>query len=683
MSLYNSYLGKAYYETKDDRLAQKYFEAAKRLDPRDPTPHFYDAIRRQSVNRPVEAVQELQKSIELNDDRAVYRSRLLLDEDLAARDAALGKIYNEVGFGQLGQQEGSKSATLDPANYSAHRLLADSYSTLTRHESARVSELLQSQLLQPINITPIQPQLSETKLLIFQGAGPTTPSLYEYNPLFVRDHATLFASGIAGNNDTLGDEVILSGIADRLSYSLGQFHYETNGFRENNDLQHDVYNLFAQIALAPKLSLQAEYRGRETNQGDLKLSYEPEDKFSRSIRRKIDEDSYRFGAHFAPTPGSDILFSLTQADRNQKVSSLTPTTAGIFNQNNILNSNGYDLQLQYLFRANRFNITAGLGTYNVDSDLSLQLEAIPCPFRSCEVNQPLDGQQDEAYLYANIGLVDNLILTAGISYVSIEDGLVDFKKFNPKLGAEWNINDHIRLRLASFETVKRSLIFERTLEPTQVTGFNQIFDDFNGTKSERHGIGIDVNLTNNFYGGIELSKRHLDVPRTFTTTTTQEVLFEEQNEDLYRAYLYWTPTLNWAIGARYEFEQFGREPVVNSRGRIAEELLPTKVETTTIPLTLRYFQPAGFFAQLETSYVRQKVDLSPRSNAATDHDDFVVIDTGVGYRFPKRRGFISLEINNLLDEEFLFQDVNIQTAEPSEPRYIPDRTIVGRIMVKF
>jgi tetratricopeptide (TPR) repeat protein len=107
-SLTRSYLGKAYYEEKRDPLARNQFAIAKELDPKDPTPWFYDAIRKQSVNRPVEALQDLQKSIELNDNRAVYRSRLLLDQDLAARSASLGRIYNDLGFQQLALVEGWK-----------------------------------------------------------------------------------------------------------------------------------------------------------------------------------------------------------------------------------------------------------------------------------------------------------------------------------------------------------------------------------------------------------------------------------------------------------------------------------------------------------------------------------------------------------------------------------------------
>ena len=87
-SIIRSYLGKTYYEEKRTKLDQREYAVAKGLDPKDPTPWFYDAIAKQTTNRPVEALQDMQKAIELNDNRAVYRSRLLLDSDLAARSAS-------------------------------------------------------------------------------------------------------------------------------------------------------------------------------------------------------------------------------------------------------------------------------------------------------------------------------------------------------------------------------------------------------------------------------------------------------------------------------------------------------------------------------------------------------------------------------------------------------------------
>ena len=131
-ALLRSYLGKAYFEERttnpltifeelvknfpnqENTLAAEQFAIAKRLDPNDPTPWLYNAIRLQSENRPVEALRDIEKSIELNDNRAVYRSRELLDQDQAARGTSLARIYNDLGFEQLGINEATKSLSLRP-----------------------------------------------------------------------------------------------------------------------------------------------------------------------------------------------------------------------------------------------------------------------------------------------------------------------------------------------------------------------------------------------------------------------------------------------------------------------------------------------------------------------------------------------------------------------------------------
>ena len=92
-SLLRSYLGKAYFEERRDAPSGTQYAIAKELDPTDPTPWLYDAIRLQLDNRPVEALRDLERSIELNDNRAPFRSRLLLDQDRATRGVSLGRIY--------------------------------------------------------------------------------------------------------------------------------------------------------------------------------------------------------------------------------------------------------------------------------------------------------------------------------------------------------------------------------------------------------------------------------------------------------------------------------------------------------------------------------------------------------------------------------------------------------------
>ena len=113
-SLLRSYLGKAYFEERRNPLDGEQYAIAKQLDPNDPTPWFYNAIRLQTINRPVEALHELERSIELNDNRAVYRSRLLLDEDLAVRQASLARIYDDLGFERVGPERGDQVAERGP-----------------------------------------------------------------------------------------------------------------------------------------------------------------------------------------------------------------------------------------------------------------------------------------------------------------------------------------------------------------------------------------------------------------------------------------------------------------------------------------------------------------------------------------------------------------------------------------
>jgi tetratricopeptide (TPR) repeat protein len=286
-SIVRSYLGKTYYEEKRLPLGDREYAIAKELDPKDPTPWFYDAIAKQTTNRPVEALRDLQQSIELNDNRAVYRSRLLLDSDLAARSASLGRIYSDLGFQQLALVEGWKSVNTDPTNFSAHRFLADSYAVLPRHEIARVSELLQSQLLQPINITPIQPRLAESNLFLISGQGPGTVSFNEFNPLFNRNGVAVQATGLGGQQSTWGGEGVFSGIADKTSFSLGYSYFATDGFRINDNEKDNILDAFFQQELTPQTNIQGEYRYRNTKIGDLQQRFFPEDFFPpRQPKRK-------------------------------------------------------------------------------------------------------------------------------------------------------------------------------------------------------------------------------------------------------------------------------------------------------------------------------------------------------------------------------------------------------------
>ncbi|MDS4021562.1 MAG: tetratricopeptide repeat protein [Candidatus Competibacter sp.] len=657
VSLYNSYLGKAFYEIKDDRRARKYLELAKQLDPHDPTPWLYDAIRLQSINRPGEAVENLQKSIELNDDRGVYRSRLLLDEDLAARAATLGRIYNELGFSELGLQQGWQSVNRDPTNYSAHRLLADSYAALPGVEAARASELLQAQLLQPINITPFSPQLAETKLLI-PATGPLTPSLYEFNPLFVRNRPTLFFSGLGGNQSTWGDELIVSGLTDRFSYSLGQFHYQNDGYRPNSDLDNNLYNVFVQYAVTPDFNLQAEYRRRETTSGDLRSQFDGS--FYQFDRRNIDQDTARVGARYSLSPQTDVIASVIYTDRDSILQDFFGKTAQ--------RSAGTQAEAQLLYKAEPFNLITGLGAYSLDINSS---------------DLPGDkATQQNVYSYGYIKIPDRVIWTVGLSYESDDDPNANLNKLNPKFGVQWAINDQVSLRAAAFQAVKKRFAVEQTIEPTQVAGFNQLMDYVNMTVSKNYGAALDVRFNKQLFGGLGVLRQDNDVP--FGQLAQPEIYEVVSSQDhFYNAYLYWLPSHNWALSASLLYQTF--EP--DQSCALCLYFYPAELKTLSLPLNVQYFDPSGFFAGLGVVYVNQEIQvLDPESMTLSpmQNEDFTLVNVGLGYRLPKRWGIVALQVNNIFDKDFYYQDNNFQTGDgTTNPLYIPERTVFGRLVLNF
>ena len=92
------------------------------MDPQDPTSWLYSALLNQEENRVNDAVTDLENSQELNQNRSVYRSRLLLDQDQAVRGANLASIYRDAGMSDVSMHEAGRAVNDDYANYSAHLL---------------------------------------------------------------------------------------------------------------------------------------------------------------------------------------------------------------------------------------------------------------------------------------------------------------------------------------------------------------------------------------------------------------------------------------------------------------------------------------------------------------------------------------------------------------------------------
>jgi tetratricopeptide (TPR) repeat protein len=669
-AIIRSYLGKAYFEEKRAPLDAEQFAMAKELDPNDPTPYYYDAIRRQTENDPVGALEDINKSIALNDNRAVYRSSLQLDQDEAARSVSQARIYQDLGFEQQAVNNATDSLAIDPANHAAHRLLADAYSNRQRYEIGQASELFQSKMHQPLGFTAIQPQSAFNDLDTLSIGNSFGNSASDFTNLFTRNGAVASADFFLGNHNTRGAEAIVAGLYENLAISAAQYKYKSDGFRDNNDIEHDITNLFMQAQLTNKLSIQLEHIDRETDKGDMDLVFDPAI-YDPNERTTIDSEFTRAGFKYNLMNRHSILGSVAKTDRNKITETFTtitfPITATTITtiDDQTENKTG---ELQYIYTGNSINIATGVTDINRDFDTFTTVRDIVPPFFDTSVTTPANFDTDyfSVYSYVNWLVNNSLELTLGASHEKFERSGQAIEETNPKLGARISLSKDTAIRLASFSIVNKPDVAIQTLEPTQVMGFNQFFADIEGSRVTQHNIGIDSALTTNLSIGASYSYREIEWP----IFTAASVTFDELKEIQSQVYLNWVVS-NFAsisLAAIYEnFENIDVNTVVT----------PKKLKTVSYPLRFSAFISNNLKLAITPTYVdHDYVDASLNENS----DDFVVTDLSLVYKFPRRMGNLSFGVHNLFDEQFNFYNLNY-TGENNEPRYIPSRSFITKLNI--
>jgi Tfp pilus assembly protein PilF len=678
-ALLRAYLGKAYFEERRADIDAQQFKIAKELDPNDPTAYLYNGIRLQTENQPVAALKEVNDSIERNNNRAVYRSRLLLDSDKAARNVSSARVYSDLGFQQLALVEGYKSVNTDPSDSSAHRFLADSYSVLPRHEIARVSELLQSQLLDPLNLAPIQPRAAESSLFLISAGGPATASANEFNSLFKRNQTNAVLSGTYGELGTGSGEAVVGGIYNNTSFSLGVSRFQTDGFRVNNDQTDNIGNAFIQTALSPDTSVQFEYRRRETESGDLNLFMDGS--FSTALRSNEQSDTYRGGMRHSFAPNSILLASVMyKVDDSTKHDEPAPGFAvdEVRPDNKALGA-----ELQWLYRSANYSITSGAGYFDLDQMVT-QTTTTPFPPFTNTTTSDISGKHTNAYVYSNARVVPDVTLTVGASWdlFDTKDAASESRdQINPKLGVTWQARPGTTLRAAGFRALKRSLVTDQTLEPTQVAGFNQFYDDVASSDAWRYGLAVDQKFSQRVFGGVELSRRDLSVPILYTDTSGGVPPFPttveraDWREDGGRAYLFMTPNDRVALSMEYQYQRLDR-PFSPATG--VESV--SEIKAHKFPLGIRFFTNSGWTYALKGTFVHEDYDSgsTPLPGVTKQSSDFWVVDATASYRLAKRRGFVAFGATNLFNEQFAFEQV-----DGLNPTMQPSRMIYGRLTLNL
>ena len=298
-----SYLGKAYAAEQDLRRADTELRRARELDPGDPTSWLYGALLAQQENRVNAAVAGLETSRDLNDNRALYRSRQLLDQDQAVRGANLASVYRDAGLTEVSVREAGRAVALDYANASAHLFLANSYDALRdprefnlRYETPWFSELLLANLLAPV------------------GAGPLSQniSLQEYSDFFERDRIGMTTYTEAFSGGTWTERGSIYGTFGGTSFAIDTDLRSESGRYPNTDVRRlDLYGKFKQ-ELSRQDTLFVQVLRTEKETGDTRSTYDPTT-LSRTFESKeLQEPNLFVGWHRAWQPGQDTLLLVSR-----------------------------------------------------------------------------------------------------------------------------------------------------------------------------------------------------------------------------------------------------------------------------------------------------------------------------------------------------------------------------------
>ena len=136
-----SYLGKALAENKQDAKAANELTSPAGSIPAIPPRPSISRCSTSAATPTTGASANLEKSIHLNDNRAIYRSGFLFDKDRSVRHANLAALYKNVGMTEVSLEEARRAVLSDYLNPSAHLFLSNSINALRDHAAGAAADM--------------------------------------------------------------------------------------------------------------------------------------------------------------------------------------------------------------------------------------------------------------------------------------------------------------------------------------------------------------------------------------------------------------------------------------------------------------------------------------------------------------------------------------------------------------
>ncbi len=716
-SALRSQMAKGWSESGDDLRARKDFRLAKDLDGGDPTPWLYEGLHDAQFNHFNESVRALERSVELNDRRSVFRSRQALDQDRAVRSANLALAYETVGLTEVAERTAARALADDYANFAAHLFRArslqrqeDPADVNLRHESARQSELLVANLLAPPGAGNLSQHLSQQDRLRWFGPAPVAASGFaEYRSGGDWNSAASVFGQVAG-----------------LGYALDSQYRTLSGDHPNGDSERLEFSAQAKQQLGSDDSLYVQAGWMDLESGDASAPYDPATASPTLRVAERQEPSLYLGWHHEWAPGHHTLllasrltdhFTLTDSDhpllflRRNAAGTVADVDFGSVRRALTLDSDFtlYSAELQQIHETTHHTTVFGGRFQDGTVDTAARLDN-PLPPALADQRVEPGFARLSGYVYHHWRPVQALRFTAGLSYdrldfprnadvAPVSAGETDADLLSPKLGVVWSPWEHTHLRAAWTRSLG-GLYFDQSvrLEPAQVAGFNQVFRSLipesviglvPGTEFETVGVGLDQSFRSNTYLGFEAEQLQSDgrrevgavsnslpLPLADTVESTLQTLaFRERSLGLYAAQLLGE---DWSVGARYrvsEAELTGRFPSLPASAAGLGALEQNETATLhQVGLFARFNHASGFFALWESDWYQQD---NGGYTPVLAGDSFWQHNLFAGYRLPRRAAEFRVGILNLADQDYRLNPLNLLNALPRE------RTFAASVRLSF
>jgi Flp pilus assembly protein TadD len=696
--LFRSYLGKAWSQTGDDKLAERDFDLAKQLDPADPTAWLYSALHRFQTHQVNDAVRDLERSVELNDNRSVFRSQLLLDRDRATRSADLSSVYNAAGLDEVSRAAASRAVEESYSDFSGHLFLANSFAAQEdpehydlRFETVRESEQLVANLLAPPgggNLSQLLPQQDHLENFAARPFGASTLSDYDSRGDW-SESATAFGS------------------IQNFSYALDTQYVAHNGQEANNDSKNFQFAFHMRQQVTAADSAYFSVDTFEGSSGDVAQHYDPAEAIIGLHANENQTPNLFAGWNHEWSPNSHTLFLFSRLTDHLSLTNPQPSVlfiqqngsgiAGVtadpyFALNQQEDFTLYSAEAQQIWETEHQSVILGgrIQRGSVDSETSLTRLFGANTLQSVSPYlQRLDG-----YGYYELHPVDELWLTAGFSYDRLTYPLnVDLPPVGgdeahrslpgPKAGftAEPWLGGWFH---GGWTRSLGGLFFDNSirLEPAEIDGsvsaFRNLIPDsveglVPGTRFDSWSIGYDQEFQSQTYfgAGAELltssgsrgvgafsnSIPFINVPDS-PTTTSQSLDYRERNASAYIAQLLGR---DYSIGARYRISEARLETALGGLAGVPGVASLDQNQRAVLQhgqIFFIYNHPNGLFAEWSSDWYHQA---NHGDDSGLPGDDFWQQNVFAGYVFCHRRAELRLGLLNLTGQDYRLNPLNLQS----------------------